>query len=41
MYCLALIIYTKNAIMTESEDVILYSVILAIGMIYPAGYEIA
>ena len=40
LYCITLIFYTKNAIMFESEDQIIYGVILAIGVMYPAAYEL-
>lgn len=40
LYSFVLILYTKNAIMEYNEDQVLYGVLLAAGVIYPAGYDL-
>jgi len=38
-YTLILIIYVKNSYLVENENQIVYAVLLAIGILYPAIYD--
>jgi hypothetical protein len=40
VYTAILIIYVKNAYIKESVDQTLYGVLLACGLLYPAGYDL-
>jgi hypothetical protein len=38
-YTLILIVYVKNAYLIENEDQMIYAILIAVGILYPAVYD--